>query len=290
MDEDLTGGAWLDLNRANWDERVPVHVASEFYDQDTVRAGGNVLDPIAAAGVARLFPDGLDGVRVLHLQCHFGSDTLSLVNSGATAVGLDFSRPAIEEARRMAGELGVSDRARFVEANVYDARHRLPEPESFDLVFTTWGTIGWLPDVAEWARIVAWFLKPGGRLYFADGHPAAFVFDGDGGPGGLPEFTFPYTSADVIEFDDPSDYADPEARLENARTREWMHPLSEVFGALREAGLVVEEFAEHFELPWQVFPATVPKGQGMYGWPAEPWLPLSYELVAVAPSRIPVVE
>jgi SAM-dependent methyltransferase len=289
VDADLTDGAWLDLNRANWDERVPVHVASEFYDQGTVRAGGSVLDPIAAAGVARLFPDGLDGVRVLHLQCHFGSDTLSLVNSGATAVGLDFSRPAVEEARRMADELGVSDRARFVEANVYDARHRLPEPESFDLVFTTWGTISWLPDVAEWARIVAWFLEPGGRLYFADGHPAAFVFDGDGGPGGLPEFSYPYTSADVIEFDDPSDYADPEARLENARTREWMHPLSEVFGALRDAGLVLEEFAEHFELPWQVFPVTVPKGDGMYGWPAEPWLPLSYEIVASAP-RHPVVE
>ena len=146
MGVELTGGDWLDRNRANWDERVPVHVAAPMYDRARLREGGSLLDPIAAAGIARLFPDGLDGVRVLHLQCHFGSDTLSLVNAGATAVGLDFSRPAVEEARRMAEELGVADRARFVEANVYDARHRLPEPESFDLVFTTWGTIGWLPD------------------------------------------------------------------------------------------------------------------------------------------------
>lgn len=280
MGVDLTGGDWLDSNRANWDERVPVHVAAPMYDRARLREGGSLLDPIAAAGIARLFPDGLDGVRVLHLQCHFGSDTLSLVNAGATAVGLDFSRPAVEEARRMAEELGVADRARFVEANVYDARHRLPEPESFDLVFTTWGTIGWLPDVAEWARIIAWFLKPGGGLYFADGHPAAYVFDGDGGPGGLPVFSYPYSSADVIEFYDPSDYADPEARLASARTIEWIHPLGEVLGALRNAGLAVERFTEHMELPWQLFPIIVPKGDGMYGWPAEPWLPLSYEVVA----------
>ncbi|MBM7505283.1 class I SAM-dependent methyltransferase [Agromyces aurantiacus] len=284
---DLTAGEWLEGNRANWDERVPVHVASEFYDRARLRDGGSVLDPIAAAGVARLFPDGLEGVRVLHLQCHFGSDTLSLVNAGATAVGLDFSRPAVEEARRMAEELGVADRARFVEANLYDARHRLPEPESFDFVFTTWGTIGWLPDVAEWARIIAWFLKPGGRLYFADGHPAAFVFDGDGGPDGMPTFSFPYSSAEVVEFEDPGDYADPEARLANAKTFEWTHPVSEVLRALRDAGLVVEEFEERFQVPFRIFPVVVEQGDGMYGWPAEPWLPLSYEIVARrdAPGR-----
>ncbi len=277
-------GEWLEANRANWDERVPVHVASEFYDRGRLREGGSVLDPIAAAGVAGLFPDGLDGVRVLHLQCHFGSDTLSLVNAGATAVGIDFSGPAVAEARRMAEELGVADRARFIEANVYDARHRLPEPESFDVVFTTWGTIGWLPDVAEWARIIAWFLKPGGRLYFADGHPAAFVFDGDGGPAGMPVFSYPYSSGNVIEFDDPADYADPEARIASSRTIEWIHPLGEVLTAMRDAGLAIDRFAEHGEVPWQIFPVTVPKGDGMFGWPDQPWLPLSYEVVASRPE------
>lgn len=282
---DLRGGDWLDHNRANWDERVPIHVASEFYDQEPLRRGEGVLDPIARAGIERLHPDGLDGVRVLHLQCHFGSDTLSLANRGATVVGLDFSRPAVEEARRMAAELGVDGRARFVEANLYDARHALPEPESFDLVFTTWGTIGWLPDVAEWARIVAWFLKPGGRLYFADGHPSAFVFDGDGGPGGLPVFQFPYANPEPDVLDDPTDYADPDAAIEHARTWEWMHPLAEVQGALRAAGLAIDAFEEHFQVPWQIFPITVPQGDGMFGWPAEQWLPLSYELVASAPLR-----
>jgi len=280
MSVDLGSGDWLEENRANWDERVALHVASPFYDRTRLRAGGSVLDPIAQAGIDRMFPSGLGGVRALHLQCHFGSDTLSLVNLGAEAVGIDFSRPAVEEARRMAGELGVADRARFVEANVYDARHRLPEPESFDLVFTTWGTIGWLSDVAEWARIIAWFLKPGGRLFFADGHPSAYVFEGDAGPGGMPVFAYPYvgTGPDVI--DDPSDYADPEARLVNARTWEWMHPLGQVFGALCDAGLAVDHFAEHYELPWRMFPIAVPKGDGMFGWPDREWLPLGYELEA----------
>ena len=184
----------------------------------------------------------------------------------------------------MAAELGLGDRARFVEANLYDARHMLPEPGSFDLVFTTWGTIGWLPDVAEWARIVAWFLKPGGRLYFADGHPAAFVFDGDGGPGGLPTFQYAYGGGEPDVLEDPSDYADPDASITHARTWEWMHPLGEVVAAVRAAGLEVDELAEHFQVPWRIFPMAVPQGEGMFGWPAEQWLPLSYELVARAPS------
>jgi SAM-dependent methyltransferase len=284
---DLGSGDWLEANRASWDERVPLHVASPFYDRARLREGGSVLDPIARAGIERLFPEGLDGVRVLHLQCHFGSDTLSLVNAGATAVGLDFSEPAVVEARRMAEELGVADRARFVQANVYDARHALPEPDSFDLVFTTWGTIGWLPDVAEWARIIEWFLAPGGRLFFADGHPAAFVFDGDGGAGGMPEFTYAYRSDEPDIVDEPGDYADPDAQLQHSKTWEWMHPLDEVLGALRHAGLRLDSFAEHFEVPWQIFPIAVPKGDGMFGWPDRQWLPLSYELTA---SRAPVVE
>lgn len=282
---DLRGGEWLEANRANWDERVPLHVASEFYDRSALRAGGSLLDPIAAAGVARLFPDGLEGVRVLHLQCHFGSDSLSLVQSGASVVGLDFSGPAVEEARRMAAELDIADRARFIEANVYDARHMLPEPESFDLVFTTWGTIGWLPDIDEWARIVAWFLKPGGRLYFADGHPAAYMLDGDDGPDGLPSLRYAYAGDEPDLVDSGVDYADPGAQLANTRTWEWTHPLSETMGALRAAGLAIDEFAEHYQVPWRIFPATVEQGHGMYGWPGTRWAPLSVEIVAASPAQ-----
>ena len=222
---------------------------------------------------------------MLHLQCHFGSDSLSLANLGATVVGIDFSPAAVEEARRMADELGLSNRARFIEANVYDARHMLPEPESFDLVFVTWGTIIWLPDIAEWARIISWFLKPGGRLYFAEGHPAAMVFEGAAGADGLPAFTYAYSSDAPDVIDDPSDYADPDAVIENSRTWEWTHPIDEVLRVVRDAGLAIESYSEDYRIPWQAFPVLVPIGEGMFGWPATRWLPLSYELVATAPTR-----
>ena len=279
---DLTEGEWLDANRAQWDERVPVHLASDFYDQSKLRAGHGQLYPLEEAELAALYPDGLEGLRVLHLQCHFGADSLVLAQRGATVVGIDFSKPAVLAARALATEVGLQDRARFIHANVYDARHTLPEPESFDLVYTTWGTIGWLPDVAEWARIIAWYLKPGGRLYFADGHPTAFVFDGLD-DAGMPAYAYPYNSegaADVVE--DTTDYADDEVVLENTKTFEWTHPIGETLTALLNAQLSIEFFHEHYEVPWRIFPSVVPKGDGMFGWPDKKWLPLSYSLSARA--------
>ena len=279
---DLTGGEWLEANRAQWDERVPVHLASSFYDQSKLRAGAGRLYPIEEAELAELYPDGLEGLRVLHLQCHFGADTLVLAQRGASVVGIDFSKPAVLAARELAKEVGLDDRSRFIHANVYDARHMLPEPESFDLVYATWGTIGWLPDVAEWARIVAWYLKPGGRLYFADGHPTAFVFDGTD-DAGLPAFVYPYNTdgaVDVVE--DVGDYADTDAVLTHTTSFEWMHPLGETLTALRDAGLAIDRFHEHYEVPWKIFPSVVSTSDGMFGWPDKKWLPLSYSVVARA--------
>lgn len=286
---DLRSGEWLDANRAHWDERVPIHVASPFYDQRPLRAGAGTLTPVDEAELARAFPgaDGrfdLAGQRVLHLQCHFGADTLTLAQRGASVVGLDFSMAAVREARKLAEELGLGDRARFVAANLYDARHALPEPESFDVVFTTWGTICWLPDIAEWARIVEWFLKPGGLLYFADSHPSAQVFDADlENPDGLPVFRFPYSQEEPDVYDEASDYADERAVLSNTRGWEWAHPLSQTVGALLGAGLRLDRLAEHEEIPWRMYPCLVPVGDGMFGWPDENWLPLAVSLVASKP-------
>ena len=278
---DLAGGEWLEANRALWDERVPLHVGSEFYDQSALRSGAGHLYPIEEDELAVLFPEGFAGKRVLHLQCHFGADTLVLAQRGATVVGIDFSKPAVLAARALAEEVGLADSSRFVHANVYDARHVLPEPESFDVVFTTWGTIGWLPDVVEWAKIVAWFLKPGGRLYFADGHPSAFVFDGDTGPDGMPAFRFPYDTDGVADvLDETGDYADPEATLVSTRAWEWMHPLSETLTALIDAGLTLDFVHEHYEHPSKMFPILVPARPGLYGWPDKKWLPLGVSLAA----------
>ncbi len=278
---DLREGEWLERNRARWDELVPVHVGSEMYDRSALRAGdARLMTPFEEGELAAFAPGGWEGLRVLHLQCHFGQDTLVFAQRGAETVGIDFSRPAVEEARALAMELGLAERARFVEANLYDARHRLPQPASFDVVYTTWGTIGWLPDVAEWARIISWFLKPGGRLYFADGHPAAFVHDDPPGDDGLPVLRYRYFGGQPDIIEEAGDYADAEVEVRNAVTWEWTHPVSDVVTALIDAGLRIDFLHEHDRIPWRMFQALARDGDGLWTWPEERFLPLGYSIGA----------
>lgn len=220
------------------------------------------------------------GLRVLHLQCHFGRDTLLLAQAGADVVGLDFSGPAIEAARADSAALGIA--ARFVQADLYDAL-LVVEPGSFDLVFTTWGTINWLPDIAAWGRVVAGALRPGGRVYFADIHPTALVFD-DMAPGadGRPGWFAPYFEADALHIDDASDYADPDARLQNSRTVQFMHPLGSVVGALLAAGMRLDWLHEHPRITWQAFRCLVRDAEGCWVWPDRPWFPLAVSLGATS--------
>jgi SAM-dependent methyltransferase len=272
----VTDEDWRAVNRANWDERVAVHLNSPVYDLAPLRAGTCRLNPIEEA---ELRP--VTGQRVLHLQCHFGRDSLILAQRGADVVGLDFSPEAIKAARRIAEELGLADRAGFVEADLYDAPTAIPEPASFDLVYVTWGAIYWLPDIRRWAEIVAFFLRPGGLLYLAEGHPAALVFD-DAAPrqGSMPGWFVPYFDRAPAVFDDPSDYADPTARIENSRSYSWMHPIGEVVTSILAAGMSLRWLHEHDRVPWRMFEALVEDGQGMWRWPDQPWLPLSFSLRA----------
>lgn len=268
---------WREANRANWDERVAIHLAAPSYDLAPLRQGRGRLYPIEEAELGPVV-----GLRVLHLQCHFGRDTLTLAQRGAMAVGLDFSTPAIATARRLAAELGLEDRARFVQADLYDAPRALAEPAAFDRVFVTWGAINWLPDIAGWTRVVAHFLKPGGELYLAENHPAALVFDDDAAmPDGRPGWFVPYFGGQAFVGDSGLDYADPQARLRNRRTYEWMHPLGQIVSSLIAAGLAVEWLHEHDSVPWPMFRSLVEDGQGMYRWPDRPWLPLAFSLRAV---------
>lgn len=269
-------GNWRALNRANWDERVAVHLKSPGYDLKHLRAGRGVLNPVDEAEIGEV-----EGLRVLHLQCHFGADTLCLAQRGATVVGLDFSGAAIDAARTLAGELGLSDRARFVQADLYDAPAALAEPAAFDLVYTSWGVTCWLPDIRRWAEIVAQFLKPGGRFYYADAHPAAYVFDdltrlADGRPG----YFAPYFERQPIVMANPKDYADPRAYLANATSVEWLHPLSDIVGGLIDAGLSLDWLHEHAQLPWRMFEMLVQKDDGDWHWPDRQWLPLAMSLQA----------
>lgn len=268
----MSNSNWRELNRANWDERVPIHRAIAY-------GNGNHADdsayfhPIEAAELGPVA-----GLRVLHLQCHFGHDTLILARQGADVTGLDFSLPAIEAARADAARFAIP--ARFVHSDLYDAPAALPEPAAFDRVFTTWGTICWLPDIDAWARVVAHFLKPGGRLYFADMHPVAAVFHPTNtDPAGRPAWDAPYFGG-PLEIDDPSDYADPAATLVNSRTIQFIHPVASIVGALIAAGLELDFLHEHPIGEWQAFPSLVQDANRSWTWPDHPWFPLSLSLGA----------
>lgn len=267
---------WRAINRANWDERVAIHLRTPVYDLGPLRAGRGRLNAIEEAELG-----SVHGQKVLHLQCHFAADTLCLAQRGATVVGLDFSEPAIVTARELAIELGLADRARFVQADLYDAPAAIGEAGSFDLVYVTWGATCWLPDIRRWAEIVAHFLKPGGRLYYADSHPTAYVFDDEAKlADGRPGYFVPYFQREALVMVDPRDYADPSARLANATNVSWLHSLASVVGGLLEAGLQLDWLHEHAQVPWRMFESLVERDDGDWHWPDKQWLPLALSLQA----------
>lgn len=272
---------WRVLNQANWDERVPIHLNAPrlHYNLDALRAGTERLDPIAEDILGPVA-----GMRVLHLQCHFGKDTLTIAQQGATAIGLDFSPPAIAAARLLAAELRLTEPAQFVEADVYDAEGAIHAPASFDRVFVSWGALCWLPDLSDWARIVASFLKPGGYLALAEAHPVSNVFDDCAAtPDGRPGWDAPYFGREAMRVDQAVDYADPTARLKNSETILFLHPMSDIIMALINAGLRIDRFLEHDSIAWQMFKCLVKRGPDEHVWPDRPWLPLSFSLRATKP-------
>jgi SAM-dependent methyltransferase len=277
----MTEPAWRQANRANWDERVPIHLAArDTYDLQTLRAGNKHLGPISMAALGPVA-----GQRILHLQCHFGMDTLILAQQGAEVAGVDFSPPAIEAATALATELGLSGRARFLVSDVYETASVLPEPASFDRVFVSWGALCWLPDMFGWARVVEHFLKPGGWLALAEAHPTAYVFDDrNATPDGMPGWFMPYLGRAPMIEDREEDYSDPSARLKNTRTHEWLHPLSDIVMGLINAGLRLDFLREHDTVAWKMFAGLVQAETGGYRWPDQPWLPLSYSLRASKPA------
>ncbi len=173
---------------------------------------------------------------------------------------------------------------------MYDAAETIPELASFDLVYSTWGTIVWLPDIGRWAEIVAYFLKPGGSLYLADGHPFAYVFDSaKRTPEGLPGYFTPYFQTEPVVIDDPHDYAS-EALLRNALSYEWMHPLSEITGGLLAAGLTLRWLHEHAATEWKMFNQLSQGPDRLYRWPDKPWLPLAFSLKAERGAFAPIAD
>ncbi len=265
------------LNRRCWDERVGIdrRDATGFYRVEAFLRGGDTLNAIEASEVG-----DVRGLRVAHLQCHFGLDTLSLARRGAEVTGLDFSSEAIAEARRLSTATGLQ--AAFVEANVYDARMALEG--AFDLVYVTWGGINWLPDIARWGAVVASLLAPGGHLYLLKAHPSTLCLEWVDGRI-VPVYAWRTPRDEPINSNTPTTYNGDSTPLVNAETREWTHPLGDIIGALRSAGLALDWLHEHAALVWPLFPNMTKGADGLYRLPADhPELALSFSLQAGKPT------
>jgi SAM-dependent methyltransferase len=239
---------------------------------DRFRAGEDSLHAIEAVELGNI-----SGKRVLHLQCHIGRDTLCLARRGADVTGLDFSHSALSVARRLSEETGL--KADFVQGTVDQAADLTPGP--FDLVFTTWGTICWLPDMASWAKVIASVLAPGGELYFADAHPAFNVLEEDSAGKLVPTHDFQTPAGRPLQFVNETTYTGDPTILSHQSTREWIHSLSAVLGGLIDVGLTITMFHEHEVLPWRGLPILVPASDRLWRLPdGYPRIPLSYSLRA----------
>jgi SAM-dependent methyltransferase len=271
--DDRTAADWRTLNRANWDDRVPVHLASEFYDLAGFRAGRETLRAfeVAEAGDVR-------GKRLVHLQCHIGLDTLSWARHGALVSGLDFSGPAIEAARSLAAELGLT--ASFVASDVYDAPAAFAG-QRFDIVYASVGSLVWLPDVTRWARVAAALLAPGGFLYLVDGHPFGQVLDDATGT----TVSYDYFDDGPQVLEHPWSYTGG-APLEHQRQVQYQHPLGQVLTAVADAGLRIEFLHEHDFDSFQRFESLERQDDGTYRLPpGQPRIPMLLSLRASLPAR-----
>ena len=263
---------WRELNRANWDDRVPVHLASEFYDLDGFRSGVRSLRPFESAEVG-----DVTGKRLVHLRCHVGLDTLSWARLGARVTGLDFSEPAIKAARSLADDLAVD--ASFVVADVYDATTALGG-RRFDVVYTGTGALVWLPDMTRWAQVVAALLGPGGFLYLVEGHPVAQILDDAQGMNVVRDY---FAEQPSVE-DYPYTYTDGPA-LTHIRSVQFQHGLGQVVTALAAAGLRIEFLNEHDFDCYQRF-QSLERHDGPYRFPAgQPRIPMMFSLRASPPPR-----
>jgi len=265
------------VNRANWDERAPAHAASPGYHVAQFLADPEYVSDVVRFDRPRL--GDIRGLRTVHLQCHIGTDTISLGRLGARVTGLDFSTAALLEARRIAAAAG-SD-VDFVESDVYAAPDVLGYG-AFDLVFTGIGALCWLPDIRRWAATVAGLLAPGGRLFLREGHPMLWAVDetvADSLVIGYPYFETPEPSV----FSSDETYVETSERLTNTVTHEWNHGLGEVVGALLGEGFQLTMLVEHDSVPWPALPGRMRVGDDGE-WrliDAPERLPLSYTLQAV---------
>jgi 2-polyprenyl-3-methyl-5-hydroxy-6-metoxy-1,4-benzoquinol methylase len=258
---------YFEANKSLWNQRTAVHKDSAFYNLAGFRNGETVLTPIELNELKNV-----SGKTMLHLQCHFGMDSLDWARRGADVTGIDLSDTAISEAKKLNDELKLN--AKFICSNVYDLRDHLDE--KFDIVFTSYGTIGWLPDLDKWADIVAHYLKPGGLFYIAEFHPVLWMFDDD-----FTHIKFHYDNRELIITENEGTYTDRTAAI-TGKEYSWNHSISEVLNALINAGLKIENFNEHMYSPYPCFKNMTELEKGKWHIKGmEEKLPMVYSISAV---------
>lgn len=268
-----------EINRRHWDERAPAHAASPGYGVDRFVTDPAFLSRVVTFDLPRI--GDLHGLRGVHLQCHIGTDTISLARLGARMTGLDLSPASLEQARRIAAAAGAA--VDFVESDVYSAPDVLPAG-GFDLVFTGVGALCWLPDITRWARVVNALLRPGGRLFLREGHPMLWAVDDRQSDRIVVDFPY-FETADPIVWDEPGTYVETEVEFVHTVTHSWNHGLGEVVTALLDEGMTITQLIEHDSLPWDGLPGQMVRGED------DEWrlrerperLALSYTLQAVKP-------
>jgi SAM-dependent methyltransferase len=269
---------YREVNRANWDERAPAHAASADYNVSAFAADPQHLSDVVRFDLPLL--GDVAGLRGVHLQCHIGTDTVSLARLGATMTGLDFSPKSLEQARLLSERAGTP--VDFVESDVYGAVDMLG-PAGFDLVYTGIGALGWLPDIARWARTVAGLLRPGGRLFIREGHPVLWSLEYERGDD-LLVLEEPY-----FEREEPQvyvaggTYVSTDVEFTHNTTHEWNHGLGEIVTALLSNGMTITGLVEHTSVPWQALEGLMTNiGHGEWQLTDRPErLPHSYTLQAV---------
>jgi SAM-dependent methyltransferase len=268
---------YLKANRALWDEWTAINYRSDFYKVEAFKAGLNKLRRYEIEEVGPVA-----GKDLLHLQCHFGLDTLCWARLGAQVTGADFSSAAIDQARALAAEIGLE--SRFVCADLYELPSQLEG--TFDVVYTSRGVLGWLPDINRWAQVAAHFVRPGGVFYLTEVHPFAQVFDDDEGVTGL-RLRYPYfTTPEPLAFPTQGSYADRSAQVKQEVEYGWNHGLGEIVTGLAQAGLRIEFL---HEFPFGEWPVSFlnPATDGTYRLPPENdgKLPLFFSIRATKPTR-----
>ena len=258
---------YIKTNKALWNKKTAIHIDSNFYDNENFLKGKSSLKEIELA----LLGD-VKGKKILHLQCHFGQDTLSLARMGAQVTGVDLSDAAINQANKLAAQLNLSQQATFICCDVNELDDYLDE--QFDIVFTSYGTIGWLPKIDKWGQLIAHFLKPSGQFIFVEFHPVLWMLDD-----AFKQLAYPYFNTKVFHEEYTTSYTDGAAHAP-IMGYSWNHPLSEVFGVLLKNNLSIENFQEYDYSPYACFPNIIENEKGYQIKSLEGKLPMVYSLVA----------